>query len=135
MIIWTRWGFLSFIAFGLGVGAALGLISVFHGSTDGPLVGALVFFFAGIFNLALAYFVYPRLDKPKPVTYTVPLPQPIKHPNGQVQTHAVQPALDTEGKQLWSQSHSSLFFIPARFLWVPLLLVSLILTIVGLVSR
>lgn len=135
VIIWSRWGFLSFLAFGLGVVAALGVISLFGGSTEGALTGALVFLFAGIFNLVLALVVYPRLDKPKPVTYTVKLPQPIKHANGQVQTHAVQPALDTDGQQLWSQSHSSLFFIPARILWVPLLAVALILAIVGLVSR
>ncbi|HYI57871.1 MAG TPA: hypothetical protein VEX66_06860 [Microlunatus sp.] len=134
MIIWSRWGFLSFLAIGFGVATAFGLNALLDDRIQGQLIGATIFLFAAIYNLVLAFFVYPRLDKARPVTYTVPLPQPIKHPNGQVQTHAVRPALDSEGRQLWTQPRSTLFFIPATVLWIPCLLGAVVLAVLGLVS-
>jgi hypothetical protein len=134
VIIWTRWGFLSFLAIGLGVATAFGLNAVVGGPLQGAMIGAAIFLFAGIYNLALAYLVYPRLDKPRPVTYTQPLPQPITHLNGVVQTHQVLPALDAEGNQLWTRPRSTLFLIPGQYIWVPCLAVSLVLAVVGLVD-
>ena len=62
----------------------------------GPLLGATIFACAAGVNVLLALFVYPRLDKPLRVTFTRPLAQPVRHPNGAVQTHEVVPALDPE---------------------------------------
>jgi hypothetical protein len=131
VIIWTRWGFLSFLAIGLGVGTAFGLNALIGEPMQGATIGAAIFLFAGIYNLVLAYVVYPRLDKPRPVTYTQPLPQPIKHPNGVVQTHQVLPALDADGNQLWVRTQSTLFFVPGRYVWVLCLVASLVLAVVG----
>lgn len=132
MIIWSRWGFLSFLAIGLGVGTAFGLNALVDAALDGATIGAAVFLFAGVYNLVLAVVAYPRLDKPRPVTYTEALPQPITHPNGVVQTHQVLPALDADGKQLWARPRSTLFFVPAQFVWVLCLAAALVLAVIGL---
>jgi hypothetical protein len=121
MIIWSRWGFLSFLGFGVGVALALGSASLI-GLTGGPAMGALVFFWAAMVNLLLAYQVYPRLDRPKLMTFTRLLPQPFTGPDGRVQTYEVVPALDPDGQQVWTKPRSTLFFIPATILWIPLLL-------------
>jgi hypothetical protein len=83
-------------------------------------------------DLVLAVVAYPRLDKPRPVTYTKALPQSITHPNGVVQSHQVLPALDTDGKQLWARPRSTLFFVPAQFVWVLCLAAALVLALIGL---
>ncbi|GAA3631067.1 hypothetical protein [Microlunatus ginsengisoli] len=134
MIIWSRWGFLSLLAIGLGVGTAFGLDALTGAQLEGATIGAVIFLFAGIFNLALAYLVYPRLDKPRPVTYTQSLPEPITHANGVVQTHQVLPALDADGKQVWARPTSTLFFVPARLVWVLCLLAALVLGVIGLLG-
>ncbi len=133
MIIWTRWGFLSFLGFGVGVVLALGTGSLLQ-IDGGPAMGALVFLWAAAVNLALAYLVYPRLDKPRQVTITRPLPQPYTWPDGRVQTHEVVPALDPDGRPVWQQPRSTLFFIPAAVLWIPLGVVSLVLAVAALVT-
>ena len=130
MIIWSRWGFLSFLGFGVGVGLALLLLSPL-GLDSGPLVGATVFACAAGVNALLAYLVYPRLDRARPVTFTRPLAQPVRHPNGAVQTHEVLPALDPSGRPLWQQPQSTLFFIPARRIWIVLLAVAVVLSVVS----
>jgi len=132
VIIWTRWGFLSFLAIGLGVATAFGLNAVIGEPLQGATIGAAIFLFAGIYNLVLAYLIYPRLDKPRPVTYTQALAQPITHPNGVVQTHQVLPALDADGEQLWVHPRSTLFFVPARFVWLLCLAAALVLAVIGL---
>ncbi len=60
MIIWSRWGFLSFLAIGLGVATAFGLNALLDDRIQGELIGATIFLFAAIYNLVLAFFVYPR---------------------------------------------------------------------------
>jgi hypothetical protein len=132
MIIWSRWGFLSFLAIGLGVATAFGLNALIGAQMMGATFGAAIFLFAGMYNLVLAYAVYPRLDKPRPVTYTQALAQPITHPNGVVQTHQVLPALDADGEQLWVHPRSTLFFVPARFVWLLCLAAALVLAVIGL---
>jgi hypothetical protein len=132
VIIWTRWGYLSLLAIGLGVGAAFGLDALLSEPLHGVTIGAAIFLFAGIFNLILTVAVYPRLDRARPVTYSQPLPQPITHPNGVVQTHQVLPALDANGNQVWVRPRSTLFFLPARFIWVLCLAVALVLAVIGL---
>ena len=121
------------LAIGLGVGTAFGLNALLTTPVDGAMFGAAAFAFAGIYNLVLTFVVYPRLDKPRPVTYTQALPEPVTHPNGVVQTHEVLPALDVDGKQVWVRPQSTLFFLPARLVWVPCLGVALVLAVVGLV--
>jgi hypothetical protein len=60
------------------------------------------------------------------------LAQPITHPNGVVQTHQVLPALDAHGEQLWVRPRSTLFFVPARFIWLLCLAAALVLAVIGL---
>ena len=132
MIIWSRWGFLSLLAIGLGVGTAFGLDALLGGPFQGVTTGAAFFLFAGIYNLVLAYAVYPRLDKPRPVTYTQALPEPVTHPNGVVQTHQLLPALDHDGNQLWARPRSTLFLIPVQYVWVLCLAAALVLAVIGL---
>ena len=124
MIIWTRWGILSFFGFGVGVGLALGTISLFHLPEQGLIVPTLVFTCAAAVNWAMARWLYPRLDKPRPVTVTRPLPQPYTWPDGRVQTHEVVPVFDPEGQPIWTFPSSSLFFIPVKHLWIVLLVVA-----------
>jgi hypothetical protein len=121
VIIWSRWGILSFAGFGVGVALALACGNLF-GVTGGPGFGALVFFWAAMVNLLLAFQVYPRVDKPRPLTLTKQLAQPYTWPDGRVQTHEVVPALDPAGQQVWTKPRSTLFFIPADLIWIPLLL-------------
>lgn len=136
MIIWSRWGFLTFICIGLGVGMALGIVPALTGETPTGLTPAVIIFgVAGLLNLLLVQFVYARLDKPRPVTYTVALPQPIVHPNGVKQTSEVRTALDEEGNPLWRRPSSSLFFIPVRaWTWI-FLIGAVVLLVISLVSR
>ncbi|MGC3994521.1 MAG: hypothetical protein QM779_10505 [Propionicimonas sp.] len=135
MIIWSRWGFLSFLGFGVGVGLAFATASLFGLDTSGLLIGALIFLWAAAINLLLAYLVYPRLDKPRPVTVVRRLPQPYTWPDGRVQTEEVVPALDPQGRPVWTTPRSTLFFIPANILWIPLLAVSLVLAVASFFSR
>ncbi|MFT4109053.1 hypothetical protein [Propionicimonas sp.] len=135
MIIWSRWGFLSFLGFGLGVGLAFATASAFGLDTSGMLMGALIFLWAAAINFLLARLVYPRLDKPRQVTVTRQLPQPYTWPDGRVQTHEVVPALDPQGRAMWVTPRSSLFFIPATILWIPLGAVSLVLAVASFFTR
>ncbi|MDR3068723.1 MAG: hypothetical protein LBU50_04390 [Cellulomonas sp.] len=124
MIIWTRWGILSFVGFGIGVGIALGLGSLLGLPDRGLVVPTTIFAAAGAVNWAMAQWLYPRLDRPRPVTITRMLPQPYTWPDGRVQTHEVVPACDPEGQPLWVTPSSSLFFIPVKYLWIVLLVAS-----------
>jgi hypothetical protein len=133
VIIWSRWGFLSFLAIGLGALTAFGIDLAMGEVIQGFQMGAAVLLLAAAYNLVLALVVYPRLDKPRPVTYTQPLPEPITHPNGVVQTHQVLPALDAQGQQLWARPRSTLLFIPAQYVWVVWLAGSAVLAGIGLV--
>jgi hypothetical protein len=120
------------LAIGLGVATAFGLNTVIGELMQGLTIGAAIFLFAGIYNLILTYLVYPRLDKPRRVTYTRELPEPITHPNGVVQTHHVLPALDADGNQLWTRPTSTLFSIPVQFVWVLCLVAALVLAVIGM---
>ena len=133
MIIWSRWGFLSFLGIGLGVGLAFVMVHLVPSESvdDGPVLGATVLTCAAGVNALLAYLVYPRLDRPRPVTFTRPLAQPVRHPNGSLQTHEVVAAQDPEGRPIWERPRSTLFFIPARLIWVVLLVLA---AVVGLIS-
>lgn len=133
MVIWSRWGFLSFLCIGLAVAVVVGLLPALGAPTQGALMGAMLFALAAGFNWLLVRFVYARLDKPVPVTYTQRLPEPVVHPNGARQTHAVHTAHDEQGNPLWRRPNSSLFFIPVRYLTFVFLAVALVLLIVGLV--
>lgn len=97
MVIRNRWGILSFFGFGIGVAMTLGLVTVV----------ALIYACVAAVNWALARWLYPRLDKPRPVTMTRQLPQPYMRPDGNMQTHEVVQALDPEGRPLWETLSSS----------------------------
>lgn len=98
-------------------------------------MGALVWGFAALFNLALALWVYPRLDRPKPrmVVQALATPEPLG--NGQFRTEVGVPAVDEAGNQIYDQVHSSLFMIPARYLWIVLAAGAVIFQIVAFVVK
>ncbi|SJM70221.1 hypothetical protein [Gulosibacter sp. 10] len=136
MIIWTRWGFLSFLAVGLGVLCAFGVDTLLLGGIveGSPWLGALVLGFAALINFVLARWVYPALDKPRPVTITRPLQMPYRTPDGRVVTEETVPALDPEGRPVVVRPVSTLFFIPARYFFIILGLGAVALAIVALVT-
>lgn len=122
------------LGFLLGIPLALGTANMLN-TEAGAVIGAFVFLYAAAFNLALAYLVFPRLDKARPVSFTRPLPQPVRLPDGSVRTHETVPALDPEGRQIWERPRSTLFFIPSDILWIPLAAVGLILAVAALLGR
>ncbi len=105
------------------------------GLTGGFGVGALVWGFAALFNLMLALWVYPRLDRPQPRMVVQPLAEPLPLPDGSFQTEAVVPALDSEGNPILDQRHSSIFFIPARYLWVVLAAGAVVFEVLALLGK
>lgn len=134
MIIWSRWGFLSFLAIGASVAVFLPTLSMLGLPEQGTYVGATIFTLTAAFNAALARWAYPRLDKPRALTFTRPLPQPYRLPNGTVQTHEVLPMLDPHGDQVWEARQSTLFFIPAKYFWAIFGAVALVLWVVTIVQ-
>lgn len=116
-MIWSRWGFLSFLCIGVGVAVTLPLASALGLPNSGVHIGAMIFTVTALLNLALAFWAYPRLDRPRPVVVSRPLPQALRLPDGTLRTHEVVPALDREGQQVWTAPTSRLFFIPATRWW------------------
>jgi len=120
VIIWRRWGILSFLAIGVGTGLAFGLIALFclpsSGRVGDPLVGALVCAGAGLVNWALVRWVYSRTDRPRPVTVTRRIAEPHRQGNGSDPTELVLPVVDEFGRPVMAQPPpSALFFIPVQY--------------------
>lgn len=134
MIIWSRWGGISMLGILLAIPLALGTANLLN-TERGMVIGTFVFLYGAAFNLALAYLVFPHLDKPRPVTFTRPLPQPVQLPDGSVRTHETVPALDPEGRQIWQRPSSSLFFIPSTVIWIPLAGIGVVLAVAALLGR
>jgi len=62
-----------------------------------------------------------------------PLPYPVTHPNGQVQTHELAHAVDEHGQPLYEvPPSSSLFFIPVKYIWKGLAVIGAGLTIAAI---
>lgn len=133
-MIFSRWGFLSFLSIGIGVAVALPVAAAVGLPNSGVHIGAMVFTVTALVNVALALWVYPRLDRPRPVTVLQPLPQPVPRQDGTAQTHQVVHAVDRDGNQIWRTPRSRLFFIPATLWWAVFSAIALALWIATFVQ-
>lgn len=135
MIIWTRWGILVPLALALGALLGFQTLEALGLPSEGPLAGAAAFGYATLVNLALALWVFPRLDKPQPALLERPLPEPILDEKGRTKTTEIVQAVDAEGNGLFVTPRSTLFFIPARFYWVICAVVAIAATIQWIFTR
>ncbi|MEO7587471.1 MAG: hypothetical protein ABIS84_05530 [Arachnia sp.] len=121
MIVWTRWGILAFVAFGLSVGLGFTLKAIIapDAETNAGIVSTClgIGFLLGAAALwSFSTYALPRLDKPQPQYVHQPLPQPLVDPSGRTVTHRLVPVVNQEtGQQVFSRPSSTLFFIPLRF--------------------
>jgi len=143
VIIWSRWGIVVLLFFGLGVGLGfivMNLVGIHE--NGGPVAG--VFVGIGFILSAVALFFFNRevvqkhLDKPRLAVVYEKLAEPTKSENGVVQTHRAIPVLHPEtGQQLVTQPTSSFFFIPVKY-WVFVLpaigLVVLVINLIGVAT-
>lgn len=140
VILWTRWGILAFVAFGLSVGLGFGLQAILA-SDAVPGAGieniCLGFgFFLGAMALwAFAKFALPRLDKPRPQFIHQQLQQPVVVAHGFTVTHRAISVVNQEtGQQVFTQPSSNLFFVPLRF-WPYVIATVGVINIVGGLMR
>ena len=139
MIIWSRWGIVVLLFFGLGVGLGFLVMTLFgiherSGAVPGIFIGI------GFMLSAVALWFFSKkvvgtyIDKPQPAVLYEKLAEPIKHENNTVQTHRVIPVLHPEtGQQIMTRPTSSFFFVPIA-LWVYLLpVIGLIVLVINLV--
>lgn len=129
-MVWSGWGWLSFLALGLGI-VASGPIAQISNLPNGRMWSAVAFALAAAFNAVLAYAVYPRLDRPQPVLEPRELPQPVRESDGTIRTTETVQAVDAGGRPLWTRPTSRLFLIPARKIWMVFLAIALILGVIG----
>jgi hypothetical protein len=127
MIIWTRWGILVLLAFGLSVGTGFLLKALIAPAlpTTGPSVGVFVgvgFLLGGVYVWLLwKYLLVKVLDKPRPLWVNRVLAEPIVHPNGARQTYErVAIRHPDTGEPIVHTPVSSFFFIPVRY-WMYLI--------------
>ncbi len=137
MIIWSRWGILVFVFFGLSVGLGYLLRAALAPGLDASapqmnffigtafLIGAAVFW-------AFCVLALPKLDKPKPIFVYEKLSEPATHPDGSKMTHRSVPVVHPEtGQQVWQEQRSTFFFIPMRFWPYLIAAVGVVVIIVG----
>ena len=127
MIIWSRWGFLT--ALGIGAGALLAwpLTQVLPFLPQRGLgVPGMIFAFGAVVNFALARWAYPRLDKPYVVTERRYLAEPVHDSEGRIaKTFEDVVITDAEGNPIIRRPISTLFFIPARWIWIMCILAAI----------
>jgi len=140
MIIWSRWGFLVFVFFGLSVGAGFLLRAVIAPSVDSSSPATNSFLGAGFVLGAAALwafvkYVLPRMDKSKPAVVYQPLAEPVVNGNGVKMTHRPVAVVNQEtGEQIWTRPTSTFFFIPMRFWPYPIAAIGVINLVIGLVG-
>ncbi|MEP6482149.1 MAG: hypothetical protein ABJA94_09105 [Rhodoglobus sp.] len=123
MIIWSRWGILVILFFGLGVLLGFILMLVVGApSSAGSLPGVFIGIGLMLSTVALYFFnkyvVDRHLDAPRAAVVYEKLAEPVRLDNGAVQTHRAIPLRHPEtGQQLTTKPTSTLFFIPVRY-WV-----------------
>ena len=123
MIIWSRWGIVVLLFFGLGVGLGFLLMALLGIRESGGAVPGIFVGLGFILSGAGLYFfnkhvVDKHLDKPRAAVIYEKLAEPVRAENGTVQTHRVVPILHPEtGQQLVTKPTSSFFFVPIKY-WV-----------------
>ena len=139
MIIWSRWGIVVLLFFGLGVGLGFIIMAILgiherSGPVNGIFVG-LGFLLSGVglyfFN---KHVVDKHLDKPRLAVIYEKLAEPVRAENGAVTTHRVVPVVHPEtGQQIVTKPTSSFFFVPVRY-WVYVLpAIGLLVLLINLV--
>lgn len=121
MIIWSRWGFLGFVFFGVSVGLGFMIKAIIAPDAE-PSAGIVntclgVGFVLGAAGLwVFNTYALPKLDRPRPQFVWQELAQPIVEHNGSRRTHQAIPVVNQQtGEQVYSRPSSTLFFIPLRF--------------------
>ncbi len=121
MIIWSRWGFIAFLAFGASLALGFAVETIVAPDAP-PNAGILNICFGMGFLLgatglwAFNIYALPRLDKPRPQFVHQKLAQPIVNQDGSSVTHQAVPVVNQQtGQQVYTRPSSSLFFIPMRF--------------------
>ena len=106
MIIWSRWGIVVLLFFGLGVGLGFLLMNLvgIH-ENGGPVAGIFVGLGFVLSGVALYFFnrfvVGHYIDKPQAAVLYEKLAEPVRAENGSVQTHRAIPVLHPEtGQQI-----------------------------------
>jgi hypothetical protein len=140
MIIWSRWGFLVVIFFGLSVGLGFGLKGLINPglATSSPATSlflGLGFFLGAAALWAFVKLVLPRMDKARPSVVYQPLPEPVVNANGVRMTHRPVAVVNQEtGEQIWTRPTSTFFFIPMRFWPYPIAAIGVINLVIGLIG-
>jgi len=141
MIIWSRWGILVFVFFGLSVGLGFALKGVFAPGVDSNAPATNAFLGAG-FVLgaaalwAFARYLLPRLDKARPSVVYQRLPEPALNERGVKVTHRPVAVVNQEtGEQIWTRPSSTFFFIPMRFWPYPIAGIGIINLAIGVIGQ
>ena len=140
MIIWSRWGILVFVFFGLSVGLGFGLKSLAAPAVDSNAPISGVFFGIGLLLGATALWAFstyllPKLDKASPAFVYERLAEPVTGVHGGKLTHRPVAVVNQEtGQQIWNRPRSTFFFIPVRFWVYPIALGGLVSIITGLIG-
>jgi hypothetical protein len=138
MIIWSRWGIVVFLFFGLSVGLGFALKAVAAPGADSNAPVTNLFLGTGFILGALALwafsrFALPHLDKAKPSFVYQRLPEPVRNDRGVTVTHRPVAVVNQEtGQQIWTRPRSTFFFIPIRFWPYPIAVIGVVNIIIGL---
>lgn len=138
MIIWSRWGILVFVFFGLSVGLGFALQGLLAPSVGSNSPATNLFLGIGFLLGAAALWVFarhalPRLDKAKPSFVYRKLQEPAVNEHGVRMTHRPVAVVNQEtGQQIWTRPTSTFFFIPVRFWPYPIAAIGLINIVIGL---
>lgn len=137
MIIWTRWGIIVFVIFGLSVGAGFLIKAIAAPGLDdsAPQTGVFVgigFLLGAVGCWAFDRFALAKLDAPKPAVIWQQLAQPYVNEHGlTVKQEAVPVRHPQTGEQVYYRPRSSLFFIPVRFWPYPIAAIGIVAIVVG----
>lgn len=140
MIIWTRWGIVVFVIFGLsvGVGFLLKAIAAPGLATNAPQTNVFLgvgFLLGAVGCWAFDRFALAKLDAPKPAVIQQQLTQPYVNEHGLTVKQETVPILHPQtGEQVFIRPRSTLFFIPVRFWAYPIAAIGVINIVIGVVK-
>jgi len=140
MIIWSRWGILVFVFFGLSVGLGFSLkaLGAPTAETNAPVTNTFLgagFLLGAAALWAFTKYVMPKLDKAKPSFVYQPLAEPMINERGVKVTHRPVAVVNQEtGEQIWTRPSSTFFFIPMRFWPYPIAAIGVVNVIIGFIQ-